>query len=103
MAPEAFMIETLCSGVFGQSTAAGDALELIIEKYDKAVRDVLVLPKEMDSVTQHISLLALFFEAKHQPNIANGLRRLADRLNPGSSQSAEAPKSQNATAGKANV
>lgn len=92
MVPEAFLIEVLCSGALGQA-AADDALEQIFEKYDRAMRDVLVLPKEMDSLTQQLSLLALFFEAKHQPEIANRLRHLADRLNPGSSASAEAPKS----------
>ena len=39
------------------------------------------MPKEMDSVTQQLNLLALFFEAKKQAHIAGRLHRLAERLN----------------------
>ena len=81
-----------CAAALGQA-AADDALEQIFENYDRAIRSVLVLPKEMDSLTQQLSLLALFLGAKYQPAIANQLRHLADRLNPGSGASAEAPKS----------
>ena len=86
MVPEAFLIEALCSGVLSNSGEPGDrALEKIIEYYEGSLQSIQVLPKEMDSVTQQLTLLALFFEAKKQANIALRLRRLAERLNSRSS------------------
>ncbi|HLN83936.1 MAG TPA: CHAT domain-containing protein [Candidatus Binatia bacterium] len=82
MVPEAFLIEALCSGILSDPGESGDrALEKVIEHYEASLRSIQVLPKEMDSVTQQLNLLALFFEAKKQSHIAHRLRRLAERLN----------------------
>jgi len=86
MVPEAFLIEALCSGILADPGESGDrALEKIIEHYEASLRSIQVLPKEMDSVTQQLNLLALFFEAKKQSHIARRLRHLAERLNSQSS------------------
>jgi len=82
MVPEAFLIETLCSGMLSNPGESGDqALQPVIEHYQASLRSIQVLPKEMDSVTQQLNLLALFFEAKKQAHSARRLRRLAERLN----------------------
>jgi len=82
MVPEAFLIEALCSGILSDPGESGDqALEKVIEHYEASLRSIQVLPKEMDSVTQQLNLLALFFEARKQAYIARRLRRLAERLN----------------------
>jgi hypothetical protein len=61
---------------------SGDrALQTVIDHYEGSLRSIQVLPKEMDSVTQQLNLLALFFGAKKQSHIARRLRRLAERLN----------------------
>ena len=82
MVPEAFLIEALCSGILSDPGESGDrALEKVIEHYEASLRSIQVLPKEMDSVTQQLNLLALFFEARKQAHIGRRLRRLAERLN----------------------
>ena len=81
MVPEALLIELLSAGALAQTGEPGDrALEQIIGHYEASLRSVQVLPKEMDSVTQQLRLLALFFEAKKQSDSAGRLRKLADRL-----------------------
>jgi hypothetical protein len=87
MVPEAFLIEALCSGMLSDPGGSGDqALEKVFEHYQASLRSIQVLPKEMDSVTQQLKLLALFFEAAKQAHIARRLRRLAERLNSHSSE-----------------
>ena len=96
MAAEAYLMETLCDGRLGRAGAAGDqALEDAWRRYVEALANVRFAPKDLDSVTLQLCLLALFFEARSafesqaarartQAAIAQRLRTLAERIQPGS-------------------
>ncbi|HMF49307.1 MAG TPA: CHAT domain-containing protein, partial [Candidatus Saccharimonadales bacterium] len=84
MAPEAALIESLCDGSLG-GAAAELRLDQIARGYSDALATIQVAPKELDSMVQQLLLLALLFEAGKKVGMAQPLRRLAERLLPGSS------------------
>ena len=96
MAAEAYLVQTLCDGSLGRPRDAGDqALEEVWRRYRDAFANVRFAPKDLDAVTLQLCLLALFFEAKSATGTqaarsrahgaaAHRLRRLAERIQPGS-------------------
>jgi hypothetical protein len=100
MAAEAYLVETLCNGRLGRPSTVGEqAFEDVWRRYADALANVRFAPKDLDSVTLQVCLLALFFEAKSvferqpargrsQAAVAQRLRRLAERLQPGSCEEA---------------
>jgi hypothetical protein len=96
MAAEAYLMETLCNGRLSKAGAAGDqALEDVWRRYSDALANVRFAPKDLDSVTMQLCVLALFFQARSafenqagrshaQRIVAERLRKLAERIQPGS-------------------
>ena len=65
MAAEAYLIEVLCTGMLGQAGADGErALAQVAKRYAESLTNVQFAPKDLDSITQQLDLLALFFDAK---------------------------------------
>ena len=102
MAAEAYLVETLCRGALG-----GDekTFEQVCKRYADALTNIQFAPKDLDSVTQQLCLLALLFAAKGASRtqksrasadtaIAARLRQLADRIRPGSCNGAIRPARQ---------
>ena len=69
--------------------AAELRLDQIARGYSDALATIQVAPKELDSMVQQLLLLALLFEAGKKVGMAQPLRRLAERLLPGSSATDE--------------
>ena len=100
MAAEAYLVETICDGRLARRSPAGEqAFEDVWRHYADALANVRFAPKDLDSVTLQLCLLALFFEARSvferqparersQAAVAQRLRRLAERLQPGSCEEA---------------
>ena len=96
MAAEAYLVETLCNGRLSKAGAAGDqALDDVWRRYSDALANVRFAPKDLDSVTMQLCVLALFFQARSafenqagrsraQRIVAERLRKLAERIQPGS-------------------
>lgn len=110
MAAEAYLVETLCDGQLGRPGDTGDQVfERVWRRYAEAFAHVRFAPKDLDSVTHQLCLLALFFDAKSvavkqagrtraATVVAQRLRRLADRVLPGSCAGQDRPGSQESKA-----
>ncbi len=84
MAADAFLVESLCVGAFEQTGNDGEqSLGKVWKRYADSLANLQVAPKDLDSVTEQLSILALFFEAKRKPLVARRLIALAERLRPG--------------------
>ena len=106
MAAEAYLIQTLCEGHLGRPRDTGDqTFEQVWRRYAEALANVRFAPKDLDSVTHQLCLLALFFDAKGVAEsqtsrtraataVAQRLRRLADRIQPGSCKGPDQPARQ---------
>ena len=101
MAAEAYLVETLCRGAL----ADDETFEQVRKRYDEALTNIQFAPKDLDSVTQQLCLLALLFAAQGATRtqksrasadtaIAARLRQLADRIRPGSCKGADKPARQ---------
>ncbi len=96
MAADAYLVESLCSGALGDEDGKSEkAFEEVSRRYSEALAHIQIAPKDLDSVTQQLCLLALLFDAKAATRIgtsrgkadtaiAQRLRRLADTIRPGS-------------------
>ncbi|HEX9788825.1 MAG TPA: CHAT domain-containing protein [Candidatus Binatia bacterium] len=96
MAAEAYLVESLCRGALSGADAASDKIfEQVSNRYAGALANIQVAPKDLDSVTRQLCLLALFFDAKGATRTqaarrkadvttALRLRRLADKILSGS-------------------
>jgi hypothetical protein len=96
MAAEAYLVQSLFEGGLGRPSEAGDqTLEEVGRHYADALANVRFVPKDLDAVTLQLCVLALFFEAKGatetraarataQAAVAHRLRRLSERIHPGS-------------------
>ena len=85
MAADAFLVESLCAGAFERTGNDGEqSLDNVWKRYADSLANLQVAPKDLDSVTEQLSILALFFEAKRKPLVARRLVALAERLRPGS-------------------
>jgi CHAT domain-containing protein len=93
MTAEAYLVEALCRGTLGDE---GTTFEQVGKRYAEALTNVQFAPKDLDSVTQQLCLLALLFEAKGEirtpksrakahATVAGRLRQLAERIQSGSS------------------
>ena len=108
MAAEAHLVEALCSGAWsGDDAAAEKAFEQVQGCYASALANMQLAPKDLDSIARQLCLLALFFDAKGATRTqaararadgmtAQRLRRLADKILPGS---CKAPRDGPAAAG----
>jgi CHAT domain-containing protein len=95
-AADAYLVESLCRGALGGEDAQHEkTFEQVYQRYADALANLQVTPKDLDSVAQQLCLLALFFEAKGTTRnpakrakaaatTATRLRRLADKILPGS-------------------
>jgi CHAT domain-containing protein len=98
MAAEAYLVESLCRAAWSGDDAAGEKnFEQVHQRYAAALANIQVAPKDLDSVAQQLCLLALLFDAKGATRnraarakadaaTARRLRRLADKILPGSCQ-----------------
>ena len=96
MAAEAYLVEALCRGALsGDDAASEKTFEETHQRYASALANIQVTPKDFDSVAQQLCVLALFFAAKGVTRAqaarakadnatAQRLRRLADKILPGS-------------------
>jgi pimeloyl-ACP methyl ester carboxylesterase len=94
MTAEACLVECLCRG--GLGTKDGEKIfERVHRQYADALTNIQFAPKDIDSLTQQLCLLALFFDAKSATRdqagrakidrtVAESVRRLADGIRPGS-------------------
>jgi CHAT domain-containing protein/pimeloyl-ACP methyl ester carboxylesterase len=93
MTAEAYLVEALCRGTLGDE---GKTFEQVGKRYAEALTNVQFAPKDLDSVTQQLCLLALLFEAKGEIRtvksraradaaVAGRLRQLAEQIQSGSS------------------
>ena len=96
MAADAYLVESLCTGALGNEDGKSEkAFEQLSHRYMDALAHIQIAPKDLDSVTQQMCLLAVLFDAKAATRtrtirgkadrvIAQRLRRLADTIRPGS-------------------
>jgi hypothetical protein len=96
MASEAYLVESLCRGALsGDDAASEKTFEETHQRYASALANIQVTPKDFDSVARQLCVLALFFAAKGATRAqaarakadnatAQRLRRLADKILPGS-------------------
>jgi RNA 3'-terminal phosphate cyclase len=100
MTADAYLVEALCRGTLGNE---GKTFEQVGKRYAEALTNIQFAPKDLDSVTQQLCLLALLFEAKGEIRtpksrakadaaVAARLRQLAERIQPGSSMVSEKPE-----------
>jgi hypothetical protein len=101
MAAEAYLVESLCRGAWSKDdTASEQSFEQVCKRYADALTHIQIAPKHLDSVTQQLCLLALLFDAKGATQaqarrtkgdtaVAQRLRSLADRIQPGSCKAPE--------------
>jgi hypothetical protein len=93
MTADAYLVEALCRGTLG---GEGKTFEQVGKGYAEALTNIQFAPKDLDSVTQQLCLLALLFEAKGEirtpksrarahATVAGRLRQLAERIQSGSS------------------
>ena len=83
MAAESYLIEVLCTGALGQAGADGERiLAQVVKRYAESLTNVQFAPKDLDSITQQLDLLALFFDAKSRTDgpAAQGQKTVALRL-----------------------
>ncbi len=90
MAAEAYLIEVLCAGALGQAGADGERiLAQVVKRYAESLTNVQFAPKDLDSITQQLDLLALFFDAKSridgpaapgQKTVAQRVRQIAESI-----------------------
>ena len=65
MAADAYLVESLCSGALGDEDGKSEkAFEEVSRRYSEALAHIQIAPKDLDSVTQQLCLLALLFDAK---------------------------------------
>ena len=98
MAAEAYLVQSLCDGQLGRRGLEGEqTFERLAKHYGESLANVHFAPKDLESVTEHLCLLALFFDAKGElrsqtdqaeadKTVARRLRQLAEKLRPGSSR-----------------
>jgi CHAT domain-containing protein/pimeloyl-ACP methyl ester carboxylesterase len=93
MAADAVLTESLCDGILNEPGSRGEqALDKVWKRYADSLANLPVVPKDLDSLTEQLSLLALFFDAKGKPLVARRLVHLAGRLRPGDVRPSEASK-----------
>ena len=90
MAAESYLTEVLCTGALGQAGADGErALAQVAKRYAESLTNVQLAPKDLESITQQLDLLALFFDAKSQTDgpaaqankaVALRLRQIAESI-----------------------
>ena len=86
MAADACLVESLCTGVLNQAGNDGEqTLAKLWKQYADSLANLQIVPKDLDSVSEQLSLLALFFDAKGKPLVAGRLGRLAAQLRAGNS------------------
>jgi CHAT domain-containing protein len=95
MAADSYMVESLCRGRLGGDDAGNEkTFEQVCQRYEAALANLQVAPKDLDSVAQQLCLLALLFDAKGATRAkaarakadamtAQRLRRLANKILPG--------------------
>jgi hypothetical protein len=101
MAAEAYLVESLCRGTWNRDNNASEqSFEQVRKRYADALAHIQIAPKHLDSVAQQLCLLALLFDAKaatqsqaHRMRsntaVAQRLRSLADKIQPGSCKAPE--------------
>jgi len=90
MAAESYLTEVLCTGALGQAGADGErTLAQVAKCYAESLTNVQFAPKDLESITQQLDLLALFFDAKSQADgptaqankaVALRLRQIAESI-----------------------
>jgi CHAT domain-containing protein len=101
MSAEAYLVECLCHGGLGSDDREA-VLAQVHKRYADALTNIQFAPKDIDTLTQQLCLLALFFEAraatcdqasraKTNKIIAQSLCCLADQIKPGSCNLPEPP------------
>jgi len=61
MAADAYLVESLCSGALGNEDEKSEkAFEEVSRRYSEALAHIQIAPKDLDSVTQQLCLLALY-------------------------------------------
>ena len=99
MTADAYLVEALCRGTLVDE---GKTFEQVGKRYGEALTNIQFAPKDLDSVTQQLCLLALLFEAKGKIRtpksrakadtaVAARLLQLAEQIQPGSSTVSEKP------------
>jgi hypothetical protein len=104
MAAEAYLVESLCRDALSKDDSATETTFAGVSKhYTDVLANIQCAPKDLDSITQQLCLLALLFDAKGATRsqasrakadaaTARRLRRLAESIRPGSCKEPGKPR-----------